>query len=217
MMQIYEKNGKQIKYKIIFKYNKNTYFRIKEDYVLITTSKYMKHMIPKYLDAQFDKLLLKLNAFKTEDDSIIKLNNKIYNVFFSTGEFTYTKLKDEIYITGSDIVSAKKRLYLMTLKKMVEEIHPKVLKIIKNNNLEALPIKYKFLKSKFGSYHRKHDEITLNTFLATLDSIYLEYVLLHEYAHKLVFNHSKDFYDILDTWMVGHKNIQKGLKKMVIR
>ena len=47
-------------------------------------------------------------------------------------------------------------------------------------------------------------------------TIYLEYVLYHEYAHKIVFNHSKDFYDILDSWMTGHKNIQKALKKMAI-
>jgi predicted metal-dependent hydrolase len=216
-MQVFQKEGKSIKYKIVVKKNKNTYFRIKDDYVLITTSKYMKHMIPTYLDQQFDKLYKKMQNYQVIDDSMIQLQNKTYEMIFSVGKFSYTKLSDNMIVSGRDISSAKKNIYLSEIKKMMVEVHPKVLNVIKKNNLDALPIKYKFLKSKFGSYHRKHDEITLNTFLATLDPIYLEYVLYHEYAHKLIFNHSKDFYDILDTWMIGHKNIQKALKKMVIR
>ena len=87
---------------------------------------------------------------------------------------------------------------------------------ISRKGLSILPVKLKYLKSKFGSYHRKNNEITLNTFLARLDKIFLVYVIYHEYAHALVFNHSKDFYHLLSEFMPNHKVYQKDLKKIAI-
>jgi predicted metal-dependent hydrolase len=72
------------------------------------------------------------------------------------------------------------------------------------------------MKSKFGSYHRKNHEITINTILAKLDQSYLFYVLNHEYAHTKVFNHQKAFYHLLEEMHPNCKQIQKDLKKIAI-
>lgn len=216
-MKTFVKDGKTIQYQVIVKKNKHTYLRVKDGYVEISTNRLMKRFSEHYIAQQFDKLYEKLQRQNHQtDDSTITLWGKTYELEFSTGLFNYTKHRDSISLQASDRTTGIKKIYLSEMKEMMITIHPQVLTIIKNNGLYALPVKYKYLKSKFGSYHRRHDEITLNTFLAQLDPIYLTYVLYHEYAHKLVFNHSKDFYDILDTWMPGHKNIQKRLKKMVI-
>ena len=216
-MEILVKDGKTIKYQVIVKKNKHTYLRVKNDYVEISTNRYMKRFAKQYIEKQFDKLYDKLQLMNTQkDNSKITLWGKTYHLSFNEGLFSYTKLKDLIILSDQDIESGIKKIYLSEIKEKMIIIHPIVLNTIKRHGLEALPMRYKYLKSKFGSYHRKHDEITLNTYLAQLDPIYLTYVLYHEYAHKIVFNHSKDFYDILDTWMPGHKNIQKSLKKMVI-
>lgn len=216
-MEILVKDGKTIKYQVIVKKNKHTYLRVKNGYIEISTNRYMKRFAKQYIEKQFDKLYDKLQQMNTQkDNSKITLWGKTYHLLYNEGLFSYTKLKDLIILSDQDIESGIKKIYLSEIKEKMIMIHPIVLNTIKSHGLKALPIRYKYLKSKFGSYHRKHDEITLNTYLAQLDPIYLTYVLYHEYAHKIVFNHSKDFYDILDTWMPGHKNIQKSLKKMVI-
>lgn len=216
MTQTFQKDGKTIRYQIVIKNNKHTYFRIKDDNVLVTTNKKMVHLIDSYLYEHFNSLYQKINRKPEVSANSIQLRGKSYHLSFHEGRFRYLISDSEVMAWGKDIMSTKKKIYINEIKKMIVDVHPKVLKVIANNQLKELPIKYKYLKSKFGSYHKKHDEITLNTFLATLDPIYLEYVLFHEYAHKIIFNHSKAFYDILDTWMIEHKIIQKALKKMVI-
>ncbi|MGE4319950.1 MAG: YgjP-like metallopeptidase domain-containing protein [Acholeplasmataceae bacterium] len=216
MIQVFQKNGKNIRYQIVIKNNKHTYFRIKDDYVLVTTNKKMVHLIDAYLNEHFESLYQKLNRKASVNSDMIQLRGKSYHLTFHEGRFRYEISDDEVMAFGKDIMTTKKKIYMNEIKKMITDVHPKVLSVIVKNQLKELPIKYKYLKSKFGSYHKKHDEITLNTFLATLEPIYLEYVLFHEYAHKIIFNHSKAFYDILDTWMIEHKIIQKALKKMVI-
>ncbi len=216
MIRYIYKDDKKLPYEVVIKRNKHTYMRIKDGVVVVTTNKQMVHLVESFLVSKFDKLFNTIHKVQATNPKEIKLQGQIYELNFEVGRFTYAKLTDLIMVSGKDLETAKKHIYLKEIKEMMKSIHPKVLAVIKNSGLQELPIKYKYLKSKFGSYHRKHDEITLNSFLATLDPIYLEYVLYHEYAHKIVFNHSKDFYDILDTWMPGHKNIQKALKKMAI-
>jgi len=104
----------------------------------------------------------------------------------------------------------------MELEKKIALIKPEFEAIIARKGLRLIPIKLKYLKSKFGSYHRKNKEITLNTFLARLNPIYLSYVIYHEYAHAIVFNHSKDFYNLLGEFMPNHRVYQKDLKKIAI-
>ena len=111
---------------------------------------------------------------------------------------------------------SEKMIYKKEMIKMVEVLRPKILTTLELVGIKELPYQYKYLKSKYGSYHKRHLEITLNTFLATIDPLYLEYVIYHEYAHHKVFNHSKAFYDVLDEMMINHRLIQKRLKKMEI-
>ena len=102
------------------------------------------------------------------------------------------------------------------MKNKLLNIQDKINQKISTKGLKPCPFKLKYLKSKFGSYHRKNKEITLNTFLARLNPIYLEYVIYHEYAHAIVFNHSKDFYNLLSEFMPNHRVYQKDLKRMAI-
>lgn len=216
-MKTYRQNDKELKVETIIKRNKHTYMRIKDDIVYVTTNKQMLHLIDQIIYDKYDELYVKTHKVIKEKNDEIKIRGHRYHFDFNQGTFKYAIMGDTIYANGQDINQTKKLIYLNEIKKMVHDIHPKVIEIIEQNHIFELPIKYKYLHSKFGSYHKKRDEITLNTFLATLEIKYLEYVLLHEYAHKIVFNHSKDFYDILDSWMKGHKIIQKALKKMVIQ
>jgi predicted metal-dependent hydrolase len=219
-MDIYQKGDQAIHYVIIHKKIKNTYFRVKENYVLITTSMYTsKKQILSFLDERFDKFYhIILKQHHQDKDHQLTLWGKTYEIILDHGRFSYEIFGNQITITTTknDIKQIKRLIYHNEMIKQIKDIHPEVIKVIKDWGLYAVPIKLKYLKSKFGSYHRKHREITLNTFLATLPTIYLTYVLYHEYAHAIVFNHSKDFYNLLGEWMPNHRIYQKDLKKIAI-
>lgn len=219
-MKYYAKDGKSIPYHITRKTNKHTYFRIKEGVLHVTTHPLStQRSIENFIDQKFDLFYQKLNESKErESDDIIQLWGKIYRLFIQKGRFHVLIDQEKVYVQSmsDDIFTIKKRIYHYVMEKTIDDIHQQVIPIIQTQGLSPLPLNIKYLKSKYGSYHRKHNEITINTFLVRLDPIYLTYVLFHEYAHAKVFNHSKAFYEVLDQWMPGHKQYQKDLKKWTI-
>lgn len=219
MKKIIEKDGKTLQYQIEKKKIKNTYFRLKEDYVHITTNKYVKEVdIKNLLYEKFEKLYKRLETRIPLKDDQIKLWDKVYQFQIKSGRFEY-QINDDIISCQSletDILKIKKLIYKEELSRKIKTLRTKILTTLDKVDIEELPYKLKYLKSKYGSYHRRHLEITLNTFLATLDPVYIEYVIYHEYAHHKVFNHSKAFYNVLDEMMIDHKKIQRQLKKMEI-
>ncbi len=220
MMNTYEKNGKVITFHIKKKPIKNTYFRIKDGYLQVTTHPKTSHkIILSYIDLKFDALYEKIDALKMiEPDQEIKLWAEMFSLNVTFGNFSYRIEDKQVFVksTWDDIKKIKQRIYFMELEKKIALIKPEFEAIIARKGLRLIPIKLKYLKSKFGSYHRKNKEITLNTFLARLNPIYLSYVIYHEYAHAIVFNHSKDFYNLLGEFMPNHRVYQKDLKKIAI-
>jgi predicted metal-dependent hydrolase len=219
-MEIYTKNGRTIAYEVIKKKIKNTYFRIHEDHLRVTTNRYTKkEQITKFIDLKFDAFYEKIHhPARIEESDQLTLWNKTYQMVISEGKFSYAILDQQILIQTKlkDLNQIKEAVYQAELSIEVKRIEPMILETISKKGLTLLPVKLKYLKSKFGSYHRKNNEITLNTFLARLHPIFLVYVMYHEYAHALVFNHSKDFYHLLGEFMPNHKLYQKDLKKIAI-
>lgn len=220
-MQAYQKNGETIRYQLIRKANKHTYFRIKEGYVQITSNlKTKEKVILSYLDLHFDAIYAKLQQKQQkETDHEVILWNEHYQLLVYPGRFQY-EIKHQQVIAFSkenmDIETLKKRIYAEEIKRMLALYESDIEATLANLNMQSVPMIIKYLKSKFGSYHRKHRTITLNSFLAKLDPIYLLYVVYHEYAHTKIFNHSQAFYEVLDQMMPNHKKYQKTLKKIAI-
>jgi len=219
-METIKKDHLEINYVVHIKKIKNTYFRIKNNQLVVTTNKYTsKKVIQQYLLTKFELFHQRLKTEKEKElEYEITLWNHKYQIILINGNFQYRFNNNQIIIhsKSTDINKIKKEVLKKETEIKLNEVHFIVLETIKKSGLSPLPIKLKYLRSKFGSYHRKDKEITLNTFLARLDSIYLTYVLYHEYAHALVFNHSKDFYNLLSLWMPNHKLYQKDLKKIAI-
>ncbi len=212
-------NEKCIAYVFIKKRIKHTYFRMKKGILYISSPKVLNDReIERLILDRFDVIYQKLSLYQKESNDMITLWGKSYNLHLSKGSFRY-------YIEGSDVYAyhekedfdlVKKRIYDVELNQKLQLIKPNIEQTIQKFHIEPLPYKLKYLKSKFGSYHRKHQEITLNTFLARLAPIKFEYVIYHEYAHHLVFNHSKAFYDLLGQMMPDHRLHQKDLKNIAI-
>ncbi|MCF7931198.1 MAG: M48 family metallopeptidase [Acholeplasmataceae bacterium] len=219
-MEYFEKNGKIIPYQIVHKRIKNTYFRVRDGFLKVSCHPLTKKtLILNYINQRFDQIHAKL-AVSTpiEPDDQINLWDDTFEFVLSYGKFRY-EIQDKIVVAWSiktDSKSVKNQVYIQELELQLKKIKHEIEETIAKKGLSPLPYKIKYYKSKFGSYHRKNKEISLNSFLARLDPIYLKYVIYHEYAHAIVFNHSKDFYNLLNEFMPNHRVYQKDLKKIAI-
>ena len=88
--------------------------------------------------------------------------------------------------------------------------------IIKLNKFSSSGFKYNSLKiinskSKWGSCD-KQGNIGLNFRTIMLPSVFLNYLIAHELAHTIHFNHSTKFWDIVRSLISDYKNIRNELK-----
>ena len=68
------------------------------------------------------------------------------------------------------------------------------------------------MSSKWGSCTPKKATIRISSNLIHYPEECLKYVLLHEYVHLLVPNHSREFYGIVEKFMPDYKEAEKMLK-----
>jgi predicted metal-dependent hydrolase len=220
MKNTYTKNQKSIPYVVIKKRIKNTYFRVKDYYVLVTTHWHTSEKtILEYLDLKFDQFYNLINQEKTKKTSkTITLWGRNYDLIIEFGNFSYQILENQVVVRSrlDDIENVRKMIYKSEIIRYLEKNRLNFQLHLSKFSMQILPYKLKYMKSKFGSYHRKNHEITINTILAKLDQSYLFYVLNHEYAHTKVFNHQKAFYHLLEEMHPNCKQIQKDLKKIAI-
>ncbi len=220
MMHRIVKDGRTLPFVIKHKSIKHTTIRLSHEGVVVHASKSLPtKVIITHLEAHFDRLYARWEALTPpERDDEISLWGKTYQLIVTKGHFKYSKDDTSVIAQtiSSDIKDLKKRIWKEELREWLSTNQERIKATIEVIGLEKRPYRIKYLKSKYGSYHRHHDEITLNSYLARLEERYAFYVLMHEYAHVLVFNHSKAFYQVLDRLMPGHKEIQKQLKRCAI-
>lgn len=81
------------------------------------------------------------------------------------------------------------------------------------NKCQPPKINLKILKSKWGHYNPRDNEIMLNYALAGLPECLFEYVAAHETAHIFVRNHSAEFYILGEKLITDFKKLNKELNK----
>lgn len=221
-MKTLTKDTRVLTYKLIKKKNKNTYFRFKHNYIEVSQSKYHSDSdILKLLNQNFDYYYDKLETLmkSTPNSNEIILEEQSYELVIAKGnKFNYEINNNQIIVTTklTDISKIKYEIYKAHLKQMVSKINYDYSIILEGHGIKEVEIKYGYFKTKLGSYHRLSNIIKLNIVLAKTDIKYLYYVIMHEYAHTKVFNHSKDFYNLLIKLMPDYKYYDKNLKKLSI-
>ena len=84
-------------------------------------------------------------------------------------------------------------------------------KIFKKYGLDQPHVLVRKMKTLWGSCTPNKNKITLNEYLLKADIRCIQYVLLHELAHLLYPNHSKEFYDFLTIHMPDWKERKKEI------
>lgn len=85
-------------------------------------------------------------------------------------------------------------------------------KYLKITNQEIERVTIKKTKTRWGSCNYVKKTINLNFDLVLRDIEAIEYVILHEIAHLTHPNHSKEFYNYVESYMPDWKSREKRLK-----
>lgn len=206
----YELENKTYEVIIIRKHIKNTYIRFKDDEkIYVTTNALMPNIIiKKLLDKNYEYLLKRIKKINNSNqkESDFYLFGKKYKIVFMDTDLKI--IGDTIYVKNSG-----------TLKKWMEKETRKIfedrLKVVYNLFEEKIPfpnLKIRKMQTRWGVCNRKTNTITINSNLIREELNKIDYVMIHELSHFVHFNHSKEFWIVVNKYAPEYKKIKKELK-----
>jgi len=129
-------------------------------------------------------------------------------------------IKESIKYCKDKIVIKDKKYFLENKKSLREILYKdiissflekKVLYWQEKMNLKALKVSYKKAKRQWGSCSYKN-AISLNIYLIMLPPKVIDYIIVHELAHIVHKNHSKEFWSLVEKFLPNYKSLKKELK-----
>ena len=88
--------------------------------------------------------------------------------------------------------------------------------MFKKYNIDKPQLKFRKMKSRWGSCNYVKHIITLSTKLIYCSKEQIDYVIIHEFSHLIIANHSKDFYNIVSEFCPDYKRIKKEMAGILI-
>lgn len=209
-MNIYVLNGKEYPIKIIRKNNKNTYIRVRDNTIIVTTNylvstKKIESLINDNKNFIDNALTKSIN--KSEDNSF-KLFGDKYDIIYGF---------PNIEIVEGKIYAKDEKSLNKFLSKYIYNTYEERLNYWYNRFEENIPIpnlKIRKMTSRWGVCNIKNKNITLNLELSKFNREALDYVIVHELSHFIHPNHSKDFWTLVAKYYPQYKEIRKYLKNI---
>lgn len=163
---------------------------------------------PKYISLKTLKNHLVKNSewIVNSSQAITNLANK--RSTYVSDDYVVIFDKKEVYqknIHTNAFLEAKLLSYLEKVRNQYDQI-------LLDKNLNLPKIEIKKMRGKWGACYINRELIYININLIHYPKVCIDYVLLHEYLHFIEPNHSKDFYNLLDTYMPNYKEVVKYLK-----
>ena len=200
--------GKEYEIEIIRKNNKNTYLRVKDNKIVVTTNYLVsKKKIVELINNNkefIEKALLKSENKKKEDD--FKLFGVSYDIIYGFDNFEIENNK--IYVKDEKALNKY-------LSKYIYNTYDERLKYWYDIFEESIPVpnlKIRKMTSRWGVCNLKNKNVTLNLELSKYKIGALDYVIVHELSHFIYPNHSKDFWTLVGKYYPKYKEIRKYLK-----
>ena len=210
----YKIDNQEYNITIIKKNNKNTYIRVNNDLnIVITTNRFTtKKMI--------------LNMLENNEESIKKMINQKRKQQEKNEKFWYLGQSYDIIVISSwkSVEFDKDRIYIpnekkfnLYLKKQMIKIFTERLEFQYNRFIEQIPypkLKIRTMKTRWGVCNKRDNSITLNSELLKHSIEEIDYVIIHELSHFVHFNHSKEFWTIVEKYCPNYKMIRKHMKEV---
>lgn len=208
-----------LKVEVTYKRIKNMNLRVRDGIVKVSApfnidSNLIKKFVNNNLDYIKKQLVLQENK---KEEKIIRINDNV-TIFNNTYQV--------LPITSKCKVTAH---YIFV--KENDDIRKQIKKLFKNELLNYLTmLTYKFyslmslqcpmpkiiikdVKSKWGSYNKSKHEIVYASELLFKDEDVINYLIVHELAHIVEFNHSANFYKLVSKYCPDYKKLRDKLKR----
>ncbi len=201
-------NNREYPIDIVRKNNKNTYLRVKNSRIVVTTNYFTTtRQITKLINNNqsfINKMLTKEETKK--EDTTFKLFGRSYDVIYG---FPQTE------ITDNKIYTKDEKTFNKYSSQYITEIYTKRLNYWYNLFEEDIPtpnLKIRKMTSRWGVCNIKNKNVTLNLELSKYDLTALDYVIVHELSHFIHPNHSKEFWCLVAKYYPNYKEVRKSLK-----
>lgn len=201
-------NNKLIEVTIIRKNIKNIYIRVKNQKIIVTASflvseKYIKELINKSSDS-INKMLEKEKRKIEKESEFYYLGNK-YNIVILNN--IDKPIIEEDYIYVKDITYLSKFLYNESRRVLKERVDYW-------KNIVSVPkfqLKVRKMTRKWGYCNKSKRLVVLNSELIKYEISTIDYVVVHELCHFTHFNHSKEFWSLVKSYIPNYKDYRKVL------
>lgn len=200
-------NNKEYPIEIIRKNNKNTYLRVKDSKIIVTTN-YLTSLttINKLIKNNTTFINKQLTKEDLKKEEIFKLFGNSYDIIYG---FKDTEIENNKIYT-KDLKTLNKYL-----TKYITNIYNERLDYYYHLFEENVPIpnlKIRKMTSRWGVCNIKNHNVTLNLELSKYNIECLNYVIVHELSHFIHPNHSKDFWLLVSKYYPNYKEIRKYLR-----
>lgn len=206
----YEWNNTLYPVKVIRKNNKNTYIRIKEGTIQVTTNYYTtKHQIQKILtenESALQKMLLREHKQREKNTEFFYLGQAYHVIWMPTKQVEC--INTCIYATDEKQLN---RWWQQKMKQLFQ-IRYQCCYDRFEEDIPFFTLKIRKMKTRWGVCNKKSKTITLNSELLKYKIEDLDYVIIHELAHLLHFNHSKAFWQVVEKYCPDYILRKKELR-----
>lgn len=221
--------GKQRQVLITYKRMKNIVLRLNLDGSLrIHCPRFCaSHEILKFILSK-EKWILRTEILQERRAEINEVETSAKHLFWlgKSKQIEYRKSDlDYAYISGDTIVFCMKdftsKRMIKVFRRFATETLEEFIKVQRSkwdeeiciaNHLEPPTIQFRYMTSRWGVCSISKNRITMSLRLIHYPPESFAYVLLHEYVHFLVPNHSTQFYDMIHMWMPEYKLFASYLK-----
>lgn len=209
---IYELDGKEYPVIVEKKKNKNTYIRVKEDQSILVTTHYLvtNRQIMDLITRNENAIRKMIQKRVNEQER----NEKFYYLG-SIYDIIIVPTLEEMDIVGDKIyVKSEKELERFIDRKR-KELFREHYEMCHNRFQEPIPmptLKIRTMKTRWGVCNKKSNTITLNANLIKYSIECLDYVIVHELAHLVYFDHSKNFWNVVAKYFPEYKKCRRELK-----
>ena len=218
-----ELHGRQLQYELQRKKVKNINLRIKAEGVFVSANR----LVPQYIIDAFlrdraefiisalDRLEKLEKAEFSHGSRVSLLGDELVLRIFPAGKNSY-KLKNgeiELFLKDEkDSALVRKTLDALFRERAEKTVPLLCEKLCKKMGREIPEIKYRAMKSRWGSCTPKKNQICINTRLMTAPIECVEFVIAHELCHFLRADHSAEFYRELSKIMPDWKEKKQRLR-----
>ena len=230
MKKTLEYNGKTLVYDLSDKNVKNINLRIQRDGAVVVSKnkRISQEQVDSFLLSKWDWIFSGIDRMKKAeriqsrptDLLSIRYFGRVLPIVEKRGAKRLVIKDDSVEFYTLEIDIEKKITELQkhlerNFTQYIEEIKVKYDGIVADYGLHSPPIKYRYLKGKWGSCDTRKKIITMNYNLMYYPKEATEYVLLHEYLHLIVPNHSKRFHDLMKYHQPDYKKREELLKAII--